>query len=192
VGPATDTVAESVHRISVDRYHRMVEAGVFEPDEAVELLEGVIVSMPPEGPDHAGAIQVLNRLLTRAAGDRHWVRVQSPLTLPGVQSEPEPDVAVIEGAFDPLGGSHPSSAELVVEVSRSTVAKDRTWKMRVYATSGVPESWIVNLAKRQLEIHRDPDAEEGRYRSLVTLRSGDVASPLSLPELEVAVGDVVG
>jgi Uma2 family endonuclease len=192
VGVATDTVAESVHRISVDRYHRMVEAGVFEPDEAVELLEGVIVSMPPEGPDHAGAVQVLNRLFTRAAADRHWVRIQSPLTLPGVQSEPEPDLALIEGGFDPHGGSHPSSAELVVEVSHSSVVKDRTWKTRVYATAGVPEYWIVNLAKRQLEVHRDPDTDEGRYRSLVTLRSGDRVRPSRLPELEIAVGDVVG
>lgn len=170
----------------------MIEAGVFEPSEPVELLEGVIVSMPPEGPDHAGAVQVLNRAFTQAAGERFWVRVQSPLTLAGAASEPEPDVALIDGSFDPHGGAHPSAAALVVEVSHSSVVKDRTWKTRVYARAGIPEYWIVNLAKRQLEVHRDPDLEDGRYRSLSTLAPGGRVSPLALPELEIRLTAVFG
>jgi Uma2 family endonuclease len=192
VNTSLEAVAEARYQVSIDRFHRMVAAGVFEPDEAVELLEGMIASMPPEGPDHAGAIQVLNRALTHAARDAFWVRVQSPLTLPSAESEPEPDVALIDGSFDPHGGAHPTSAALVIEVARSSIVKDRTLKARVYARAGVAEYWIVHLPKRQIEVHRDPDPDEGRYLSLSTLHAHDIAQPLALPALAIRVSDIIG
>ena len=41
------------YRWTVDRYHQAVEAGVFE-DHPVELLDGALIEMSPEGIPHAG------------------------------------------------------------------------------------------------------------------------------------------
>jgi hypothetical protein len=100
--------AKTFRRPSVDEYHRMVELGVLGADEHVELLEGVVVSMPPHGPLNAGTIQRLNKLLVRAAGDDWDVRCQLPLTL-GDRNEPEPDLAVVRAGEGSLRREGPSS-----------------------------------------------------------------------------------
>lgn len=55
---------------TVDEYHRMGTAGVFREDDRVELLDGQVVEMPPIGPDHAGCVKALNRMLSQAAAGR--------------------------------------------------------------------------------------------------------------------------
>ena len=72
----------------------MVAAGIFDEDERVELLEGVIVAMTPQSAPHARRIQWLTRFLVRTLGDEYAVRPQLPLTL-GERNEPEPDLAVV-------------------------------------------------------------------------------------------------
>ena len=87
-------VQERQRRISVDEYHRMIEAGILGEDEKVQLIDGALGQMTPQGRPHAFAIQRLNRLLLRALGDDYEVLTQLPLTLGG-DSEPEPDLAVV-------------------------------------------------------------------------------------------------
>jgi Uma2 family endonuclease len=82
------------HRITVDEYHRMAEVGLLAPDARVELIEGVIIEMPPIGNRHAAAVDRLFRLLDRAVGDRAIVRCQGPVQL-GDLSEPQPDFALL-------------------------------------------------------------------------------------------------
>ena len=72
----------------------MIEAGILGEDERVELIDGVLVAMTPQGRLHAFVIQELNRLLVRALADEYKVLTQLPLTLGG-GSEPEPDIAVV-------------------------------------------------------------------------------------------------
>lgn len=185
-------VADALHRLSLEQYHRMIEAGVLGEDDRVELLEGMIVDMPPpEGPPHAGAIQVLNRLFTRAAGERYWVRVQSPLTLPLTASELEPDLALVDGSHDPHA-AHPTTAALVIEVASTSLSRDRLWKAAIYARASIPEYWIVNVVARTIEVHRDPDPAEARYGTITTHGCGDRVHPLGLPELAVDVSAIIG
>jgi Uma2 family endonuclease len=82
------------HRISVEHYYRMAEAGLFAADERVELIDGEIVDMPPMGTRYAGKLARLVDILAAAIGTRGMVRVQLPLRL-GEESEPQPDIAVV-------------------------------------------------------------------------------------------------
>jgi Uma2 family endonuclease len=75
--------AERPRRLfTVDEYHRMAEAGVFGPEERVELIEGEILEMSPIGPRHAGCVINANRLFVTRLGAR---AVVSPLAFPDVR-----------------------------------------------------------------------------------------------------------
>jgi Uma2 family endonuclease len=133
-------------------YDRLVDQGAFD-DEKIELIEGSLVQMSPEGADHAWVIQQLNELLTRALPDGLKVRVTAPWAA-SERSEPEPDIAVVPAAN--YRHAHPSEARLLVEVSRTSRRKDLGVKARVYAAAGVPEYWVVDLAKGVVVRHAQP------------------------------------
>ena len=91
----------------------MVALGLFE-DERVELIDGVVLCMSPEGAPHGATIQRLNQILVLALYPRAAVRVQSSFAASD-GSEPEPDVAVVRaGDYD---DAHPSKADLIIEVA---------------------------------------------------------------------------
>lgn len=171
---------------SVAEYHRLVEAGILDEDDHVELLEGVIVQLSPQSERHARVIQRLTALFVKAAGDRLMVRPQLPLTL--ADSEPEPDIAVvrIEDAASP--DEHPTHAVLVVEVSSVSLAHDRNVKARIYARAGIPEYWLVNLVESCVEVHRDPDPALARYREISKLASREALVTPALSGFSLEVG----
>lgn len=177
--------SELVHPLSVEDYHRMIEAGVVAEDDRVELLEGVLIEVSPEGPAHATVVARLNRHLVRGLqSDELMVRVGHPITL-APASEPEPDLAIVDTSAGTFA-AHPSSAYLVVEVSLSSRRTDRVRKLRVYASAGVPEYWIVDLAERVVEIHRDP--RDDGYEQTLRAAPGERIAPrlVELPALDVA------
>lgn len=174
-----------VRRITVDEYHRMIEAGIFGEDDRLELLEGVIARMSPQSPDHARVIWWLTNTLVRLLPTSLSLGPQLPLTVSS-SSEPEPDLCVVETGWP--AGEHPRTALLVVEVSGSSLRQDRDVKGAIYARGGIPEYWIVNLAERCVEVHRDPDVAAGRYRTLSTFAEGQELVCASVPSIRVTVG----
>jgi Uma2 family endonuclease len=183
--------ADRIRRLDVDEYHKLIEAGVLGEDEHVELLEGVMLSMPPHGPPHASVVGTLNMLFAVAAGRDRMVRCQLPLTI-GDANEPEPDFAIVPAEEGRRRDRHPSTALLVVEVAHSSLRVDRVLKTRLYASAGVPEYWIVDVAREVVEVYRDPDAASGVYRTLNTLGRGDALGTPALPQLNVSVDEVFG
>lgn len=171
--------------ISVAEYHRMIDAGILEEDERVELLEGVIATMSPQNDPHSFALEELTSILVPQVQGRFRVRIQSPVTL-GDRSEPEPD-AVIVPPRSVRGRGHPTSALLVVEIGDTSLSKDRVVKGRVYARGGVPEYWIVNVLERCIEVYRDPDAAAGAYRTSLRVAAGEEARPILVPGVVVPV-----
>ena len=139
------------HRISVEHYYRMAEAGLFGPDERVELIDGEIVDMPPMGTRHAAKLSRLVEILSAAVGDRAIVRVQLPLRL-GEASEPQPDVAVVVPRADYYDQRHPGAADtlLAIEVSDTTLRFDSEIKAPLYIRHGVPEACILDLRANRL------------------------------------------
>lgn len=176
-----------------DEYDRMAEAGIFSPDDHVQLIDGDILTMTPQNSPHASAIGKTQRALERLFGTSVWVRIQMPLIV-DPDSEPEPDLVVVPGTPDDYRDDHPRSALLVVEVSDTTIALDRNRKSSIYARASIQEYWIVNLAERCLEVYRDPISSPGQassYRSSKKFRPSDSLTPLAVPEAAVTVTELL-
>jgi Uma2 family endonuclease len=166
-------------RMTVERYLGLVEAGVLGPDDRVELLEGVVVAVGPQNPPHAAGVARAYEALSVAVGRRAHLRSQLSLVLR--RSVPEPDLAVVPGSVDDYETSHPRTALLVVEVADSSLKQDRLSKAAIYAAAGIPEYWIVNLRDEVVEVMRDPDPAQARYRAVRSTAHGERLELVALP-----------
>jgi Uma2 family endonuclease len=178
-----------VFRLGVDAYHQMIDNGIFDEDDRVELIEGELRAMPPIKPDHAGKNNRLNRLLNRRVGDEALVAVQNPLTLPP-HSEPEPDLMLLRPRDDFYERANPTRNDtlLVIEICDSSLRYDQEVKVPLYAAHGVPEVWLVDLQHQRLEIYREPGTDG--YRLILRPDPTEVISPVLLPGLRVPVKDI--
>jgi len=148
-------------------------------DEAIELLDGLLVETSPHSPDHAAVIERLTRHL---AGAKARLRVQLPLEVPP-DSVPEPDLALVEE--EPSSERHPRTALLVVEVAVSSHEIDRGVKAALYARAGVPTYWLVDVPGRTVEVRTDP-GPDGYRRCEVHPVGASLASPAAgVGDLEV-------
>jgi Uma2 family endonuclease len=176
-----------VKRFTVDEYHRMIDAGVFADDDRFELLEGWIIPKMPRNPRHDAVIAHIGRRLLPLLSAGWHVRTQSACTLIG--SEPEPDLLVAIGEELDYIHRHPGPADiaLVIEVSDSSLDRDRGLKARIYARAGIPCYWIVNLAEGSVEVRNDPTGpgDDPSYRS-IDIFGPDGMLPIVLDGREVA------
>jgi Uma2 family endonuclease len=179
------------HLWTVDEYHRMGEVGILHPTDRIELIDGEIIHMAPVGSPHVGSVFALNRLLTRAVPHEVIVSIQSPIQM-GDRTEPEPDVALLRGRPDgyrtpPL----PSAADvlLIIEVADSSLRYDREVKLPMYASQGVPEVWIVDLAAQTVVVHRAP--EDGAYREVTSHGSSETLRAIAFPGIDIPVGEII-
>ena len=178
------------HLWTREEYERMVSAGVFHPEDRLELINGAILEMTPQSRAHATAVCLVDEVLSAVYAQGFTVRVQVPMAL-GESSEPEPDVAIVRGRPRDYLASHPTVAVLVVEISDSSLRYDREYKQGLYAASGTPEYWILNLIDYRLEVYRDPDQERETYRSCTVLIRNDTVSPLARPDASISVADLL-
>ena len=176
------------YRLSRVEYDRAVEAGAFEPEAKLELIDGNLHAMTPEGSRHALGMNLAAHCLRRVFDSGFHVRVQNPLAIDDY-SEPEPDVAVVTGPMRDYRDAHPTSAVLVVEVSHESLRHDRTVKQRLYARCGIPEYWILALPENRLEVYRKP-AGDG-YQSVTKHAAGDKVAPLARPDAQIVVDDLL-
>ena len=193
--PSPSRVSESPrpYKWSRDEYYRLADLGLFD-GHRVQLIDGEIFEMSPQGSPHYVALTLVTEALQRAFADGYWVRSQGPLAV-SQHSEPEPDVAVVKGSPRTLI-DHPSTAELVVEVSDSSLSFDLGPKARLYARHSVPEYWVLDLQGRKLIVHRHPVADASvalghRYADTCTLAATDKVSPLAKPDSFVQVSDIL-
>lgn len=181
--------------LSVDQYHRMIHEGILTDDDPVELLNGCLITKMAKNPTHRASTR-LTRLALEAAVPAGWyVEAQEPITLD--DSEPEPDIAVIRGTTRDYLDRHPGANDvgLVIEVSDTTLERDRRLKRRIYAEARIPSFWIVNLTDRSVEVYSDPVVphEEPAYLSSRTYHAGTTV-PLVLDgrmEAEVPVDELL-
>jgi Uma2 family endonuclease len=171
-------------KISLDQYHRIVDAGILD-DCRVELLHGIIVEMSPEGIPHASKRTNAQEHLGRVLGDRVQLRIGAPITLPN-GSEPEPDIAVVRRLEEGYSTHHPYPEDIywVIEYSNTSLDKDLGVKADIYAAESISEYWVVNLKKNVLIVFRDP--VDGKYQSRQEFTSGSI-SPLAFPDVAIDV-----
>jgi Uma2 family endonuclease len=147
-----------VRRFSVDEYHRMIESGILNQEDPVELLQGWIVPKMSRKPPHDAILDIANELVRGQLPEGWRLRVRSAITT--VDSQPEPDLAVVRGPANRYLTRHPSPKEvaLVIEISESFLEKDRNQKDPVYAAAGIPRYWIINLVDQVVEVYSEPGA----------------------------------
>jgi Uma2 family endonuclease len=177
-------------RWSKGDYYRLGELGFFQ-GQRVELIEGRIVVLSPQSPQHSCTVDAVARVLENAFGPGYWARRQYPLDL-GQTTEPEPDVSVVVGSLPQYTQAHPTSAVLIVEVSDTTISYDRRRKGSLYARAGIADYWVVNLVRRQVEVYRAPVPDAARpyghrYSSRADLMPPATVSPLALPQHAILV-----
>ena len=167
---------------TVERYNQAVEAGVF-TDWAVELLEGEIFEMSPEGLLHSGLVSVAQDYLINVFAGRAKVRVGHPVTLQ--RSSPEPDIAIVRLDPGEYLDRHPGNEDilLLIEFSDSSLTLDtRGLKYQTYVNEGIQDYWVVNLKRRVLRVYRDP--QDGEYQSQQELVEG-MMRPLALSDVAI-------
>ena len=172
-------------------YHRMAEAGVLAEDDRVELIDGEILEMSPIGSRHAACVARLTSLFAQTLGAAAIVWGQNPIHL-GERSEPEPDLALLPPRADFYAAGHPGPDDvlLLIEVADTSILYDRQVKVPLYARSGIPEVWLVDLDQQHVAIHRDPTPEG--YGIARVARPGETISPTAIPDLAIAVSDILG
>lgn len=174
---------------TLEQYHQMIEAGVLD-DRAVELINGEIVEMPPEGEPHAYSNTETRDYLIRLLGDIAQIRDSKPITIPTSRSEPEPDLAIVQ----PLGREYqthhpyPENVLWVIEFSKTSLTKDLNEKLETYARAGIQEYWVVDLQHQRLIVFRNPI--EGTYQSRQDMIEGVICS-LAFPKIEISVGRIL-
>ncbi len=177
------------HLISVNDFHRMGEAGIL-PEQGVELINGEIYEMSPIGSKHASVVDRINNLLSRQLGDEVILRVQNPVVLSDF-SEPEPDIAIVKFKEDFYETAHPCAEDilLIIEVCDSSIVYDRQIKLPLYAQNAVPECWLIDLEKKEIQAYWQPFGEIYRF-SQIGLK-GDVLKARNV-NLELPIKKIFG
>lgn len=165
-----------VRRFTVDEYHQMIQAGIIDEDDDVELLEGWIVPKMGRNPPHDTVVSIVTDILPPLLPKGWFRRVQSAITT--TASEPEPDIAVVRGTHRDYLGRHPSPADmaLVIEVADASLPRDRSLKGQIYAAANVPVYWIINLVDNLVEVYTNPTGPDAApvYRARQDYRIGDL------------------
>jgi len=182
-----------IHRLSIEHFHRLIDAGVFGDGDRVELIDGEMRDMPPIGPDHGSTTDQLNQVFTPALIGRAIVRVQGALVLDDA-TELYPDLTLLRPREDRYRSANPVGDDvlLLIEVADSSLQLDQTVKLAKYARSGIRRYWIVDLIHRAIHVYSDPDRFQRRYRQLQSFTSGEIALRIEETGLRIDVGQVLG
>jgi Uma2 family endonuclease len=184
-----------LHRWTRHQYERLIDHGLLQEDDPVELLDGLLLVKEPQHSRHRTAVLLVARAVERAFGEGWFVQTQSPIVLDD-RSEPEPDVCVVRGSPRDYVEAHPMRPALVVEVADSGLRLARGRKAAAYARARIADYWVVNLVDHVLEVHREP-ARPGPalrhwgYAVIETLGADATITPLAAPSAGVAVADLL-
>jgi len=170
---------------TIKDYHRMIQVGLLD-DRQVELLNGEIVEMSPEAEPHAYYCTATKEYLTQLLETRATIREGKPITIAPSNSEPEPDLAIVQRLGREYLQHHPYPENIfwLIEFSSTSLEKDLEVKRQTYAEANIPEYWVRDLNHEQLVVFREPF--NGDYTSQLSLTEGNI-SPLAFPDVAVSV-----
>ena len=173
----------AVFKWSIADWHELVGSGVL-AQHRVELLEGEIIQMSPEGPMHSSTNYSVVAYFQEILQNRAVVREAHPVTLDN--SEPESDIVVVRSPYTDYFTRHPCPQDIywLVEISNRTLKLDLEQKSVTYARNGIQEYWVIDLVNKKLVIHTQP--VNNSYTQIQTITAGTI-SPLAFPDLAVAI-----
>ena len=190
IGPEEPADVLAGHRrFNVDEYLAMGVAGILLKEDRVELIDGVIIIMPPIGDRHTRGTNWANTLFVPPLIGRATVQMGGPIYL-NDNSAPQPDVALVPWSppgSGATGRTTPEDVYLVIEFADSSLAYDRGAKLARYAAAGIPEVWVANLRAQDVTAYAEPNGAE--YAAVHTYRAGESISPRAFPDVVLAVSD---
>lgn len=176
---------------TVEEYHQMGELGILKADHRTELIAGQIVVMAAKGTPHVLGLRLLAVVLGELiSSGPFFVSTQDPIHL-NEFSEPEPDLAIVQGTALDYADRHPNADDLVlvVEVSDSTLKYDCEVKDKLYAQAGIEDYWVLDVKSQRLHVFRNPTA--AGYTSHLILDRPNAIAPLAFPERSVSLADIL-
>lgn len=171
---------------SIERYEQLIDKGILDGED-VELINGEILVMSPEGVEHFCTNDYLDEYLRDLLVDRAKISKTPPLVLDN--SQPEPDIAVLKLPKSTYRTRKPIATDVywLIEVANTTLSKDLNEKATIYARNNIPEYWVVNLKDKQLVVHTEPT--NSVYQVRVELKDGEV-NPIAFPDLSIPVSNL--
>jgi Uma2 family endonuclease len=195
VSPLSGYPPEPTKRYTVEEYRVLLQTGTLTEDDPYELLEGWLLPMMTIGPEHGVVADILRCRIDEHLTSPWLVRPTTAISL--ADSMPQPDVLVVRGPVEQYRHRYAVAEDiaLVVEVSDTSLARDRGFKQRIYARAGIEQYWIVNLVDRQIEVHTEPqsDSESPIYAQRATYGPGQsaVVRLADVPVFEIAVSELL-
>ena len=177
----------TTYKWQIEQWHELVNSGVLE-GLPVELLEGDIVEMSPEGIPHRNTNHRVVKYLRKLLENMAEVYEAHPITLDN--SESQPDISIVRLPESIYDNHHPYAEDIywLVEVSNRTLTKDLEIKTVTYARNGIPEYWVVDLKNKQLIVHTQPDKD--KYLQVVTYNKGTV-TPQAFPNCPIPLNKLL-
>jgi Uma2 family endonuclease len=193
-GPRNGAAPAGRRRFTRAEFYRLIDSGFFEAPERLTLEDGEIVFKMAQNQPHRIAVRKADDALQAAFGGGWCVFPSGPIDIHEYE-DPEPDLSVASGSIDDYP-EIPRAVSLAVEISDTTLTKDRGRKASLYAKAGIPDYWIVNLRERCVEVHREPAQDPKqpfgwRYTLIRIVPEGGTVSPLAKPEAAVRVADLL-
>ena len=176
-------------RFTVEEYLKMVETGILNEDDRVELLDGEVVTKMTPGPAHNASVANLTRLLILGLGSRA-VLLPGPTVRLSKMSAPEPDLLLVRPEPRAYRDRYtePGDVLLLIEVADSSLSRDRNLKLPLYAEAGIREYWIVNEQDQTIEVYLEPSGSG--YRSPQTYGRGETVNPSAFPDLRISLNEI--
>ena len=173
----------TTYKWSIEEWHELVESGLLE-GKPVELLEGEIIEMSPEGIPHSYTNDSVVKYLRKVLEGLADVKESHPITLDN--SEPEPDVAIVRLPEEIYKKHHPFPEDIywLIEISNKTLKIDLEEKSHTYARNGIPEYWVINLVAKKVIVHTQPQGNT--YSQIVEYKTGTI-SPQAFPNIAIAL-----
>lgn len=162
-------------RFTLEQFYQLSDGGAL-GEYRVELLNGELFVMPRQGSRHAALIRKLSKVLEQTFGNRFWVSVQLPVVLLAPPPDyVEPDIALLPYREDAYATRDVTSddAQLIIEVSDSTLERDQGEKLEAYARNRIPEVWVLDVNANLLYVYQDPNGKI--YRKSQVLEAGTLA-----------------
>jgi Uma2 family endonuclease len=187
----------TVVKFSYDQYQEMIRLGLFNPpeDHRVELIFGQIIpkygsdAMSPINPPHEDAVDELTLWSFEVVPPGAIrLRVLNSIGVRALQSQPEPDLSWLVPGRYARERPGPERVLLLIEVSDTTLSKDRGVKSRLYARAGIQDYWIINIPGRCIEVRRDPVGS--KYQDVSVFDPGQEIRPLAFPDVVLPVARI--
>ncbi|HHJ37985.1 MAG: hypothetical protein AXA67_12560 [Methylothermaceae bacteria B42] len=177
------------HRITVEEFQRMGEAGIFPEDKRVELIEGEIIDMGPIGNPHASSVRKLIHTLSRQINGKALLDVQNPILL-DESSEPQPDIVILRPRSDFYATHTPTAKDvlLLIEVADTSLDYDHNVKIPLYARHGIPEVWLIDLENQVIEVYRNPTPQG--YTSVQAYQAGEIIQAETISGIKLNPGQL--